>query len=1403
MSKLFNKIALSGSSVASASASTFKMPVLKAPAAGTTKTPPGIDTAAGKLGLQAEYFSLKSGITSISEVNFGMAPVAKSLVGSLNWGTTFNPFWKGGPTDLFAAKFSGDLNVTKAGSYKIFLTSDDGSALYLNGKKVIDNDGLHGAVEKSVTLNLTKGSHDIEIRYFENKGSQTLKLEWQGPESLGARSLITNKNLSHEAPASTGGTGGSSSGSGTTSGGTTSGGTTGGGTTGTTKIWPGLKAEYFPLTAAVSNLGQVNFAGPAAMTGTIQSLAWMWADGGFWKEGKDDLFAARFSGDLNVVNAGKYTIFLTSDDGAQLYVDGKLVVNNDGAHSTQERKVVLNLTKGSHDIEIRYFENWGDQSLKLEWRGPDSGGARKIISGPSLSHDGPINAGVPGPCPGDGGTVCMCSADNGGGTSSGTDGGTATPPPVDHDHGTTDGSTGGTTGGSTSSGGTGGTTGGSTGGSTGGTPTGSTTGGSTSSGGTGTGTGTTDGHDHGTGGTTTGGTTGGTTGSTTGGTTGGSTTGGTTGGGTSSGGTTDSHDHAASPTAIPTPPAGATVAQINAYVAAVKAQAEPVVTHDHGNTAKLAGEHSDLVKLVPRAEATHVAVADGDWFAASTWANGQIPGEGAKVLIPDGVDVRYNGESTASIFSIRVDGELSFATDRDTSLIVDTLVVTSTGRLEIGTEDQPVNAGVTTEILIADNGPINTAWDAKLLSRGIISEGEVEIHGAEKTSFVKVDAAPMKGATVIDLGEVPIGWRVGDTIVITGTHKEGWYAGIYHESQDEEVVITAINGDKITIDRPLVYDHDTPRSDLAAYVANTTRNITIASEGGEETPVHERGHVMLMHSDNIDVRYAAFDDLGRTDKSEDAFDVGSLGSVDAESNIKGRYSLHIHRTGSENMDDPTIVMGNSVSGSPGWGFVQHSANADFIDNVAFDVFGAAFAAEDGDETGMWLGNIAIRAEGIGYGDWSVKEGDPARHDNGRTGDGFFFAGRLVEAAENVAVNTTHGFVWFHRSAPANPDANTLDHPEAAYGSDTVPVDQAVIQGFRDNEAFGTSVGLIVIKGNAAQDNDLRSVLDGFLNWETVEGTNLSYTAHYTLKDFDLIGTTSTDGSNQPGTGFVFGTNAFDIVLNGLKLENFSTGVDLSQDFTYTVANKDVGHVLIDVTMSDVGIQYDGLNVSRHQILAGGQLVEGRLGFNMTGDTTISDGEAIYLNGTKTDSIGSRDRQFAGDVQILQFNENIAKMLAEEGYYTTSDGRKVLLVEDFVADRATGELYKFAHVFTLDMTDGQLQNGWALSQLGGAKNNGAITLGGQAPITANDRVGVNEGTDLYLNVLSNDRDPEGRTLQVDGFTDATHGDVYQQDDGRLMYRPDEGFSGVDTFSYWATDGSGNFTKATVTVDVWDL
>lgn len=87
-----------------------------------------------------------------------------------------------GLDDRFVAQFSARLRAPVAGVYKFRLTSDDGSRLTINGNVVVANDGLHSAetaVEGEVEL--SEGLHELSVDYFENKGGQSVKLEWMPP----------------------------------------------------------------------------------------------------------------------------------------------------------------------------------------------------------------------------------------------------------------------------------------------------------------------------------------------------------------------------------------------------------------------------------------------------------------------------------------------------------------------------------------------------------------------------------------------------------------------------------------------------------------------------------------------------------------------------------------------------------------------------------------------------------------------------------------------------------------------------------------------------------------------------------------------------------------------------------------------------------------------------------------------------------------------------------------------------------------------------------------------------------------------------------------------------------------------------------------------------------------------
>lgn len=63
--------------------------------------------------------------------------------------------------------------------FRLYLTSDDGSVLRMNGVTVIDHDGLHGGSTKWSGIKAVDGFYNIELLYFEAGGASTLKLEYE------------------------------------------------------------------------------------------------------------------------------------------------------------------------------------------------------------------------------------------------------------------------------------------------------------------------------------------------------------------------------------------------------------------------------------------------------------------------------------------------------------------------------------------------------------------------------------------------------------------------------------------------------------------------------------------------------------------------------------------------------------------------------------------------------------------------------------------------------------------------------------------------------------------------------------------------------------------------------------------------------------------------------------------------------------------------------------------------------------------------------------------------------------------------------------------------------------------------------------------------------------------------
>ncbi len=141
-------------------------PNLKAETAGATLAQPGI---------QVDFFHPNPGNVAIETLE-KRKPQASGVVPEI----VMNVPQKLQP-DEFALRFTGMIRIPVNGKYMFFVSSDDGSRVYIDNKLLINNDGLHGMVEKQGAVALIAGSHAIVVTYFDNGGGDGLEVRWSGP----------------------------------------------------------------------------------------------------------------------------------------------------------------------------------------------------------------------------------------------------------------------------------------------------------------------------------------------------------------------------------------------------------------------------------------------------------------------------------------------------------------------------------------------------------------------------------------------------------------------------------------------------------------------------------------------------------------------------------------------------------------------------------------------------------------------------------------------------------------------------------------------------------------------------------------------------------------------------------------------------------------------------------------------------------------------------------------------------------------------------------------------------------------------------------------------------------------------------------------------------------------------
>jgi hypothetical protein len=121
-------------------------------------------------------------------------------LGEFVWYGEFKNWGNGGPianaTDNFLIEQVRTFYAPVAGAYTFYVNSDDGAWLWVDGEQVINNSGLHSALDpneengttydvvgKTGTIDLNVGYHTVAFKYFERSGSAAAGYGVQLPNS--------------------------------------------------------------------------------------------------------------------------------------------------------------------------------------------------------------------------------------------------------------------------------------------------------------------------------------------------------------------------------------------------------------------------------------------------------------------------------------------------------------------------------------------------------------------------------------------------------------------------------------------------------------------------------------------------------------------------------------------------------------------------------------------------------------------------------------------------------------------------------------------------------------------------------------------------------------------------------------------------------------------------------------------------------------------------------------------------------------------------------------------------------------------------------------------------------------------------------------------------------------------
>ncbi len=218
------------------------------------------------------------------------------------------------PVDYFSGRWTASLPFA-AGTYRFTITVDDGVRLFIDNLPVVDQWQVSTLTTYIIDVPLAAGIHTLRLEYFEWGGEAVMRMDYAiavGPPP--------NQNAT----------------------------------------WYG---QYFnnaslqgaPVFTRDDGASGINFNWRRSTPGV-----------GIGFTG----YSARWT--RRVYFPGHpYTMYLTADDGARLYIDNTLIIDMWRVQAATTVRKNVDLTEGPHDLRLEYFQDQGDAIISLTWDPPN------------------------------------------------------------------------------------------------------------------------------------------------------------------------------------------------------------------------------------------------------------------------------------------------------------------------------------------------------------------------------------------------------------------------------------------------------------------------------------------------------------------------------------------------------------------------------------------------------------------------------------------------------------------------------------------------------------------------------------------------------------------------------------------------------------------------------------------------------------------------------------------------------------------------------------------------------------------------------------------------------------------------------------------------------------------------